>query len=115
MPSERIVLAGFSQGGAMSLQVGLRHAERLAGIMALSSYLLLEDSLGFVLRHSKNKRIARVQHPERGMGDASAVPVHVNSGDPMTGAEESVGESHQLERLDGSRVDCDRPRLRGAV
>ena len=43
--SERIVLAGFSQGGAMSLQVGLRHAERLAGIMALSSYLLLEDSL----------------------------------------------------------------------
>ena len=45
MPSERIVLAGFSQGGAMSLQVGLRHTERLAGIMALSSYLLLEDSL----------------------------------------------------------------------
>ena len=45
VPSERIVLAGFSQGGAMSLQVGLRHAERLAGVMALSSYLLLEDSL----------------------------------------------------------------------
>jgi phospholipase/carboxylesterase len=45
IPAERIVLAGFSQGGAMSLQVGLRHAERLAGIMALSSYLLLEDSL----------------------------------------------------------------------
>jgi phospholipase/carboxylesterase len=46
VPSERIVLAGFSQGGAMALQVGLRHAERLAGIIALSSYLLLEDSLG---------------------------------------------------------------------
>ena len=45
IPSERIVLAGFSQGGAMSLQVGLRHAERLAGVMALSSYLLLEESL----------------------------------------------------------------------
>ena len=43
--SERIVLAGFSQGGAMALQVGLRHAERLAGVMALSSYLLLQDSL----------------------------------------------------------------------
>jgi phospholipase/carboxylesterase len=39
------VLAGFSQGGAMSLQVGLRHPEQLAGIMALSSYLLLEPSL----------------------------------------------------------------------
>ena len=43
--SERIVIAGFSQGGAMALQVGLRHAERLAGIVALSSYLVLEDSL----------------------------------------------------------------------
>src|SRR4029079_3299696 len=45
VPAERVVLAGFSQGGAMALQVGLRHAERLAGIVALSSYLLLDDSL----------------------------------------------------------------------
>ena len=45
MASERIVLAGFSQGGAMSLQVGLRHAERLGGIACLSGDLLLEDSL----------------------------------------------------------------------
>lgn len=35
----RIVLAGFSQGGAIALQTGLRHPERLAGIMALSTYL----------------------------------------------------------------------------
>jgi phospholipase/carboxylesterase len=41
----RIVLAGFSQGGAIALQVGLRHANRLAGIVALSTYLPLEDSL----------------------------------------------------------------------
>ena len=45
VPSERIVLAGFSQGGAIALQVGLRHASRLAGIVALSTYLTLEDSL----------------------------------------------------------------------
>ena len=45
MPPERIVLAGFSQGGAMALQVGLRYAERLAGIVALSSYLVLGESL----------------------------------------------------------------------
>jgi phospholipase/carboxylesterase len=43
--SDRIVLAGFSQGGAIALQVGLRHANRLAGIVALSTYLTLEDSL----------------------------------------------------------------------
>jgi phospholipase/carboxylesterase len=41
----RIVLAGFSQGGAIALQVGLRHAHRLAGIAALSTYLTLEGSL----------------------------------------------------------------------
>jgi phospholipase/carboxylesterase len=41
----RIVLAGFSQGGVMALQTGLRHANRLGGIVALSSYLALESSL----------------------------------------------------------------------
>jgi phospholipase/carboxylesterase len=41
----RIVLAGFSQGGAIALQTGLRHAERLAGIMALSTYVPLAESL----------------------------------------------------------------------
>jgi len=39
----RLVLAGFSQGGAMALQTGLRHPERLAGIMALSCYLPLGE------------------------------------------------------------------------
>jgi phospholipase/carboxylesterase len=42
---DRIVLAGFSQGGAMALHAGLRHAARLAGIMALSCSLPLADSL----------------------------------------------------------------------
>jgi phospholipase/carboxylesterase len=42
---ERIVLAGFSQGGAIALQTGLRHSERLAGIMALSTYLPLAPTL----------------------------------------------------------------------
>lgn len=43
--AQRIVLAGFSQGGAIALQAGLRHAERLGAILALSTYLPLEDSL----------------------------------------------------------------------
>jgi len=41
IPSERIVLAGFSQGCAMSLLTGLRHRERLAGVAGLSGYLPL--------------------------------------------------------------------------
>jgi phospholipase/carboxylesterase len=39
--ARRIVLAGFSQGGAIALHAGLRHAEPLAGIMALSTYVPL--------------------------------------------------------------------------
>jgi len=45
MPAERIVLAGFSQGGAIALQTALRYPERLAGVMALSTYLPLNASL----------------------------------------------------------------------
>ncbi|MEM7083347.1 MAG: alpha/beta hydrolase-fold protein [Pseudomonadota bacterium] len=45
VPTANIVIAGFSQGGAVALQVGLRYAETFAGIMVLSSYLALEDSL----------------------------------------------------------------------
>jgi phospholipase/carboxylesterase len=43
--SEKIVLAGFSQGGALALQTGLRYPEKLAGIMALSTYLPLPETL----------------------------------------------------------------------
>jgi phospholipase/carboxylesterase len=38
--ARRIVLAGFSQGGAIALQLALRHPQRLAGVMGLSTYLL---------------------------------------------------------------------------
>lgn len=41
VPAARIVLAGFSQGGAMALFTGVRHAETLAGIMVLSGYEVL--------------------------------------------------------------------------
>ena len=39
VPAERVVLAGFSQGGAVALSAGLRFGERLAGLLALSTYL----------------------------------------------------------------------------
>jgi phospholipase/carboxylesterase len=43
--SERIVIAGFSQGGAVALHGALRHTERLGGILALSCYLPLQSLL----------------------------------------------------------------------
>src|SRR6266705_4528288 len=43
--AERLVLAGFSQGGAIALQTGLRQPERTAGIMALSTYVPIAEEL----------------------------------------------------------------------
>ena len=43
--TNRIALAGFSQGGAMALYSGTRYPEKLAGIMGLSCYMLLESHL----------------------------------------------------------------------
>ena len=54
--SENIVLAGFSQGGAIVLQTALRHPEPLGGVMALSTYLPLSGKLKEE-REEKNKNI----------------------------------------------------------
>ena len=45
MPAERIVLAGFSQGGAIALHTALRDPRPLAGVLALSTYLPLAATL----------------------------------------------------------------------
>ena len=45
MPAERIVLAGFSQGGVMALHTGLHYPKRLAGILALSTFLAEGEKL----------------------------------------------------------------------
>lgn len=55
VPAERIVLAGYSQGAAMALHVGLRYPEPLAGVIALSGYLPLPDHLERE-RHQANAR-----------------------------------------------------------
>ncbi len=57
IPAERIVLAGFSQGGAVALHAGLRHAQRLAGILALSCYLPLADTLADEA-HTRNRQVS---------------------------------------------------------
>jgi phospholipase/carboxylesterase len=45
LPARHVVLAGFSQGGAIALHCGLRYPKRLAGIIALSTYLPLPDKV----------------------------------------------------------------------
>jgi phospholipase/carboxylesterase len=78
---KKIVLAGFSQGCAMSLQVGLRFPQALAGIMALSGYLPLANSLPLERSEANSKTPIFMAHgvwdavitPERAQASADAL------------------------------------------
>ena len=61
IPANKIILAGFSQGGVISLFTGLRYAKKLAGIMALSCYLPNADKLPDNL-HEANKTTSILQN-----------------------------------------------------
>jgi phospholipase/carboxylesterase len=54
IPASRIILGGFSQGCAMTLQAGLRHPEKLAGLLCLSGYVPLADKVA-AERHPANQ------------------------------------------------------------
>ena len=56
VPAHRIVLAGFSQGSAVTLLAGLRYPERLAGLAGLSGYLPLADTTA-AERHAANREV----------------------------------------------------------
>ncbi len=56
IPEHRILIAGFSQGGAMALHTALRYPQRLAGILALSCYIPLAETLQ-AERHPANQDI----------------------------------------------------------
>ncbi len=71
IPADRIILAGFSQGGAIALHVGLRHAEKLGGIMALSTYLVCQDKVE-AERSTANQETAIFQ--AHGSQDPMVVP-----------------------------------------
>jgi phospholipase/carboxylesterase len=53
IPSQRIVLAGFSQGGAITLHTGLRYARPLAGLLALSTYVPLPERFAAEARRER--------------------------------------------------------------
>ncbi|MGI9329361.1 MAG: alpha/beta hydrolase [Gammaproteobacteria bacterium] len=55
IPSHRVVIGGFSQGGALALFAGLRYSERLAGIIGLSCYLPLPQCLATEISPANQK------------------------------------------------------------
>lgn len=73
IPSHRIFLVGFSQGGAMVLHTGLRYSEPLGGIVALSTYLPLASDFG-QSRHASNQKTPIFQ--AHGLFDP-VVPLHL--------------------------------------
>jgi phospholipase/carboxylesterase len=87
--ANRLLLAGFSQGGAIALHTGLRHRERLAGVMALSCYLPVADKL------------AAEAHPAN-----RGVPVFMGHGseDPIVALARAV-ESREMLRREGYAVE----------
>lgn len=84
IPTKNIVLAGFSQGCAMTLQTGLRYPEQLAGLMCLSGYLPLADKL------AEERSNANV-----------ATPVFMAHGtqDPVVAIERAQASAEQLKAL----------------
>eukprot|EP00695_Tsukubamonas_globosa_P000343 TRINITY_DN1250_c0_g1_i1.p1 TRINITY_DN1250_c0_g1~~TRINITY_DN1250_c0_g1_i1.p1 ORF type:complete len:221 (+),score=55.21 TRINITY_DN1250_c0_g1_i1:60-722(+) len=68
VPSNRIVLAGFSQGGAMSLYTGLTNSKKLGGILSLSGYLPLSKTFPAALSEANKDTPLLMCH-----GDADPV------------------------------------------
>lgn len=98
VPESRIVLAGFSQGGAVVLHAGLRFPRSLAGLIALSTYLVLEstlsDELSEAARHTPvffgHGSVDDVVHIDRGL---HAYQVLSKLGIPTRWSEYRMGHS----------------------
>jgi phospholipase/carboxylesterase len=65
IPAYRIVLAGFSQGCAVTLGAGLRYAHRLAGLVGMSGYLPLADSTAAERHHDQAATPVLIAHGTR--------------------------------------------------
>jgi len=63
--ANRIILAGFSQGGAIALTAGTRHPETLGGIMALSTYLPMPEELATKASRANQQILILMVHGEQ--------------------------------------------------
>jgi phospholipase/carboxylesterase len=100
MPSERIVLAGFSQGGAVALHTALRERRPLAGVIALSTYLPLAATLA-AERSTANAAIPIFM----AHGTADAI-VPLSFGQSSRGLLESLGYSVEWRTYSMAHTVC---------
>ena len=92
IPSHRIVLAGFSQGCAMVLLTGLRHAEPLAGIAGLSGYLPLAEQTAVEASEANRDTPIFLAH---GSVDDIVVPVRGTASRDLLGQQGYQVEWHE--------------------
>ena len=91
IPSNRIVLAGFSQGGAVGYQTALTYMQPLAGLMCLSTYFATKDS---ITPNSANKQIP--------------IKICHGSNDPMVSVQQGKLAYQRLSEM-GYAVDSEYP------
>ncbi len=100
IPTGRIVLAGFSQGGAIALHTGLRYPEQLAGILALSCYLPLNNRLNAERSSANQNTPLFIAH-----GDFDAV-IPMRYGQQSAELIESLGYSVKWQDYDMGHEVC---------
>ncbi len=88
IPADKILLAGFSQGGVIILHTGLRYPEPLAGLLALSTYLALPDTLATEADPANSKIPVFMAHGT--MDPIIPIQQGKNSADQLTKAGYSV-------------------------
>ena len=104
VPAERIVLGGFSQGCALTLVTGLRHAERLAGLVGLSGFLPLAAST------ARERSVANANVPiflAHGTADEMVIPRRAHAardtldelGYPLSWHEYPMGHTVSMEEI----------------
>lgn len=106
LTENRIVLAGFSQGGAVVLQAGLASGRRLAGILGLSTYLPAPDLLNagdsiatdvpVMLAHGTHDPVLPLALAEHAAGLVSALGVRVDFATYPMGHEVSMAEIRDI-------------------
>ncbi len=105
--SRRIVVAGFSQGGAIALHCGCRYPKPLAGIMALSTYLALPDTLTdeisdyanevpVFMAHGRQDEVVAYEHGKQGMEHLEAHDMDVHWYEYDMGHSVCIEEIHHI-------------------
>jgi phospholipase/carboxylesterase len=108
IPASRIVLAGFSQGCAMALLAGVRHGEKLAGIVGLSGYLPLAGkteaerseanrSTPIFLAHGTHDEVVALDRAEASRDALQALGYHVDWHEYLMGHSVSPLEISELD------------------